>query len=113
MSEYRSLLQTHPYVPSGSLRLAEGGRRTPTVQCSAVAVGRYCKLVLRYNSWYVCACILRSWLLMRTENGGMCEINCVIFQQYFCFVRKLLSLHLISEILNFEICKTDLALSVI
>jgi len=43
----------------------------------------------------------------------MCEINCGIFQQYFCLVRKLLSLHLISEILNSEICKTDLARSVI
>jgi len=43
----------------------------------------------------------------------MCESNCGIFQQYFYFVPKLLSLHLISEIRKFEICKTDLALSVI
>ena len=83
-----------------------------TVQCSR------CWPVLQACSFtaagmYVCACILHSWLLIRGEKGSVCEINCGIFQQYFYFVHKLLSLHLISEILKFEICKTDLALSVI
>jgi hypothetical protein len=32
----------------------------------------------------------------------MCESNCGIFQQYFYFVRKLLTLHLVSEILEFD-----------